>query len=109
MAAGLDVDCSPVTTSLPITTLTLRFSGGSLYTSSTRAELYYAVLEALFWRHLSIRMFISLLTVRLHCMPFILSLPLECDLVNKCLDFIHGLEGAGATVHFTWIPSHEAI
>ncbi|MPC85523.1 hypothetical protein E2C01_080303 [Portunus trituberculatus] len=46
MAAGLDVGCSSATTSLPVTTLTLRFPGSSLHTimSSTRAELY-AVLE----------------------------------------------------------------
>ncbi|MPC57377.1 hypothetical protein E2C01_051356 [Portunus trituberculatus] len=31
------------------------------------------------------------------------------DLVNKCLHLIHALEGAGATVHFTWIPSHVGI
>ncbi|MPD05525.1 hypothetical protein E2C01_101272 [Portunus trituberculatus] len=30
---------------------------------------------------------------------------MDCDLVNKCLDLIHTLEGAGAMVHFTWIPS----
>ncbi|MPC80695.1 hypothetical protein E2C01_075283 [Portunus trituberculatus] len=46
MAGGLDVGCSSMTTSLPISTLTLRFPGGSLHTSSTRAELY-AILEAL--------------------------------------------------------------
>ncbi|MPD03125.1 hypothetical protein E2C01_098748 [Portunus trituberculatus] len=26
--------------------------------------------------------------------------PMACDLVNKCLDLIHTLEGAGAMVHF---------
>ncbi|MPC34843.1 hypothetical protein E2C01_028245 [Portunus trituberculatus] len=35
--------------------------------------------------------------------------PMDCDLVNKCLDLIHALQGAGATVHFTWIPSHVGI
>ncbi|MPC97838.1 hypothetical protein E2C01_093174 [Portunus trituberculatus] len=35
--------------------------------------------------------------------------PMDCDLVSKCLDFIHALEGAGAAVHFTWIPSHVGI
>ncbi|MPC80379.1 hypothetical protein E2C01_074957 [Portunus trituberculatus] len=34
---------------------------------------------------------------------------MDCDLVTKCLDLIHALEGAGATVHFTWIPSHVDI
>ncbi|MPC46508.1 hypothetical protein E2C01_040228 [Portunus trituberculatus] len=76
MAAGLNVGCSSVTISLQVTTLTLRFPGGSLHMSSTRAELH---------------------TV------------LDCDLVNKYLDLIHALEGAGAKVHFTWIPSHVGI
>ncbi|MPC86695.1 hypothetical protein E2C01_081531 [Portunus trituberculatus] len=35
--------------------------------------------------------------------------PMDCDLVNKCLDLIHALDDAGATVHFTWIPSHVGI
>ncbi|MPC71733.1 hypothetical protein E2C01_066019 [Portunus trituberculatus] len=35
--------------------------------------------------------------------------PMDCDLVNKCLDLIHALKGAGAMVHFTWIPSHMGI
>ncbi|MPC69442.1 hypothetical protein E2C01_063667 [Portunus trituberculatus] len=35
--------------------------------------------------------------------------PLDYDLVNKCLDLIKALEGAGTTVHFTWIPSHVGI
>ncbi|MPC53652.1 hypothetical protein E2C01_047550 [Portunus trituberculatus] len=35
--------------------------------------------------------------------------PVDCELVNKCLDLIHALEGAGATVHFTWIPSHVDV
>ncbi|MPC08062.1 hypothetical protein E2C01_000633 [Portunus trituberculatus] len=34
---------------------------------------------------------------------------MDCDLVNKCPDLIHALEGAGATVHFIWIPSHVGI
>ncbi|MPD05461.1 hypothetical protein E2C01_101206 [Portunus trituberculatus] len=34
---------------------------------------------------------------------------MDCDLVNKCLDLIHILEGAGAMVHFIWIPSHVGI
>ncbi|MPD05107.1 hypothetical protein E2C01_100834 [Portunus trituberculatus] len=84
MAAGLDVGCSSVTTSLPITTLTLRFPGGSLHT----------------------------------CLPIeqngcivcpLIHLPMDCDLVNKCVDLIHSLEGADATVHFIWIPSRGSI
>ncbi|MPC26838.1 Protogenin B [Portunus trituberculatus] len=35
--------------------------------------------------------------------------PMDCDLVNKCLDLIHAQEGAGTTVHFTCIPSHVDI
>ncbi|MPC75106.1 hypothetical protein E2C01_069491 [Portunus trituberculatus] len=35
--------------------------------------------------------------------------PMDCDLVNKCLDLIHALEGAGVTVHFTRILSHMGI
>ncbi|XP_045123589.1 mucin-7-like [Portunus trituberculatus] len=34
---------------------------------------------------------------------------MDCDLVNKCLDLIHTLEGTGAMVHFIWIPSHVVI
>ncbi|MPC33399.1 hypothetical protein E2C01_026748 [Portunus trituberculatus] len=34
---------------------------------------------------------------------------MDHDPVNKCLYLIHTLEGAGATVHFTWIPSHVGI
>ncbi|MPC50165.1 hypothetical protein E2C01_043988 [Portunus trituberculatus] len=47
--------------------------------------------------------------VRLHCMLFSLPPPMDCDLVNKRLDLIHVLEGAGATVHFTWISSNVGI
>ncbi|MPC35008.1 hypothetical protein E2C01_028415 [Portunus trituberculatus] len=35
--------------------------------------------------------------------------PMDCDLLNKCLDLIHALEGDGAMVHFTWISSHVGI
>ncbi|MPC76376.1 hypothetical protein E2C01_070786 [Portunus trituberculatus] len=61
--------------------------------SSTRAELY-AVLEALHIVASSIR-----IQAALYALQSIS--PMDCDLVNKCLDLIHALEGAGATVHFT--------
>ncbi|MPC12286.1 hypothetical protein E2C01_004969 [Portunus trituberculatus] len=44
MAAGPDVGFSSVTTSLPITTLTPSFPGGSLHTCLPLAELY-AILD----------------------------------------------------------------
>ncbi|MPC71197.1 hypothetical protein E2C01_065471 [Portunus trituberculatus] len=74
--------------------------------SSTRAELC-AVLEALHIvapLHKNVYFFID-------SQPALYALqsisPMDCDLVNKCLDLI--LEGVGATVHFTWIPCHEGI
>ncbi|MPC33230.1 hypothetical protein E2C01_026573 [Portunus trituberculatus] len=76
--------------------------------SSTRAELY-AVLEALHIvapLHKNIYFFIDS-QAALYALQSIS--PMDCDLVNKCLDLIHAVEGAGATVHFTWIPSHMGI
>ncbi|MPC88219.1 hypothetical protein E2C01_083117 [Portunus trituberculatus] len=68
--------------------------------SSTRVELY-AVLEALH------------IVVPLHKNAALYALqstsPMDCDLVNNCLDLIHALEGAGATVHFILIAPHCAL
>ncbi|MPC69355.1 hypothetical protein E2C01_063578 [Portunus trituberculatus] len=76
--------------------------------SSTRAELY-AVLEGPYIvapLHNNVYFFIDSQTA-LYALQS--NSPMDCDLVNKCLDLIHALEGAGATVHFSWIPSHVGI
>ncbi|MPC10208.1 hypothetical protein E2C01_002839 [Portunus trituberculatus] len=85
-----------------------RFPDGALHTSSTRGELY-AALEALHIvapLHKNIYFFIDS-QAALYVLQS--TSPIDCDLVNKCLDLIHALEGAGATVHLTWIPSHVVI
>ncbi|XP_063865392.1 uncharacterized protein LOC135103279 [Scylla paramamosain] len=75
--------------------------------SSTRAELY-VVLEALrIVAPLSKDVFFVDSKAVLYALQS--TYPMDCDLVNKCLDLIHALESAGATVHFTWIPSHVGI
>ncbi|MPC63811.1 hypothetical protein E2C01_057917 [Portunus trituberculatus] len=76
--------------------------------SSTRAELY-AVLEAL---HIVAPLhkdeyFFAVSQASLYAL--LSTFPMECDLVNKCLDLIHAPEGAGATAHFIRIPSHVGI
>ncbi|MPD06614.1 hypothetical protein E2C01_102435 [Portunus trituberculatus] len=75
--------------------------------SSTTPELY-AVLEArrsTLWR-LSITMFISLLSqAALYALQSTSPPPPWTNLVDKCVNLIHALEGAGATVHFTWTLS----
>ncbi|MPC58047.1 hypothetical protein E2C01_052040 [Portunus trituberculatus] len=69
-----------------------------VHMSSTRVELY-AVLEAF-------RIVAPLHKISGCFVSSSIHLPMDCDLVNKCLDLMHALEGAGATIHFTWIPSH---
>ena len=76
--------------------------------SSTRAELY-AVLEAL---HIVAPLYKDVYffvdsQAALYALQS--TSPTDCDIVNKCLDLIRALEGAGALVHFTWIPSHVGI
>ncbi|MPC09908.1 hypothetical protein E2C01_002527 [Portunus trituberculatus] len=91
----------------------MKFLGGSSWRlpapmSSTRAELY-AVLEALHIvapLHENIYFFVDS-QAALYALQS--TSPMGCNLVTKCLDLIHALEGAGATVHFTWIPSHVDI
>ncbi|MPC13547.1 hypothetical protein E2C01_006285 [Portunus trituberculatus] len=64
--------------------------------SSTRPELY-AVLEVLHIVapfHKNVYFFIDSQAVMYALQP---TSPMDCDLVNKCLDLIHALEGAGAT------------
>ncbi|MPC85850.1 hypothetical protein E2C01_080648 [Portunus trituberculatus] len=51
----------------------------------------------------------GLFILRLHLYALQSTSPMNCDPVDKCLDLIHALEGAGATVHFTWIPSHVGV
>ncbi|MPC72105.1 hypothetical protein E2C01_066398 [Portunus trituberculatus] len=76
--------------------------------SSARAELY-AVLEALHIvapLHKNVYFFIDI-QAALYVIQS--TSPMDYDLVNKCLDLIHTLEGVGAMVHFIWIPSHVGI
>ncbi|MPC33495.1 hypothetical protein E2C01_026847 [Portunus trituberculatus] len=68
--------------------------------SSTRAELY-AVLEALHIvapLHMNVYFFVDS-QAALYALQS--TFPMDCDLVNKCLDLIHALEDAGGMVHFS--------
>ncbi|MPC96067.1 hypothetical protein E2C01_091304 [Portunus trituberculatus] len=110
MAAGLDVGCSSVTASLPISTLILRFPGSSLHTClplEQNCMLYWR--RSILWC-LSIRMYMYFIIDSQAALYALQSIsPMDCDLANKCLDLIHTLEGAGATVHLIWKPSHVGI
>ncbi|MPC44357.1 Proline synthase co-transcribed bacterial [Portunus trituberculatus] len=89
-------------------TLTRRFPGGSLHTClplEQNCMLYWR--RSILWRlRMNVYFFIDS-QAALYALQS--TSPMDCDIVNKCLDLIHTLEGAGNTVHFTWIPSHVGI